>query len=140
MPYQPFWKIAKMGLFYLCMKIKKKLGQMPLFEVLWKCHSVTLSKICLSLRPSAYPSGWKWIDEIISKIPRRNQKNIFVYGFYESLERLNWKAKLHRGPISLGPSSIDFNNFIILISGHQGKTLKVPMAPPRNLNILMTTV
>ena len=52
-----FWKIAKMALFYPCMKIKNVLGQMPLFEVLRKCHLVTLSKICLQLRPCAYLCG-----------------------------------------------------------------------------------
>ena len=44
-------KIAKMALFYPCMKIKFFLGQMPLFEVLRKCHLVILSKICLWLCP-----------------------------------------------------------------------------------------
>jgi len=53
----PFWKIAKMALFNPCMKFEKILGQMPLFEVLKKCHLGTLSKISLRLRPSAYPSG-----------------------------------------------------------------------------------
>ena len=56
-PYQPFWKIAKIALFCLCMKIKNFLGQMPLFEVLRKCHLVTLSKICLWFRPCAYLCG-----------------------------------------------------------------------------------
>ena len=55
----PFQKIAKMALFNFCMKFEKFLGQTPLFEVLWKCHSVILSKICLRLRPSTYPSGQK---------------------------------------------------------------------------------
>ena len=52
-----FSKIAKMALFYPCMKIKIFLGQMPLFEVLRKCHLVTLFKICLRLRPCAYLCG-----------------------------------------------------------------------------------
>ena len=51
------WKIAKMALFYPCLKIRIFLGQMPLFEVVRKCHLGTLLKICLRLCPSAYPSG-----------------------------------------------------------------------------------
>ena len=47
-------------------------GEMPSFEVLWKCHFMILSKICLRLCPSAYPSGWNWINGIISKIPCAN--------------------------------------------------------------------
>ena len=43
-------KIAKMALLNPCMKL------ISLFDVLRKCRFVTLSKICLRLRPSAYPS------------------------------------------------------------------------------------
>ena len=42
----PVWKIAKMALF------EKILGQMTSFEVLLKCHFLTLSKKCLRLRPA----------------------------------------------------------------------------------------
>ena len=55
--FSEFSKIAKMALFYPCMQIKNFLGQMPLFEVLRKCHLVTLFKICLRLRPCAYLCG-----------------------------------------------------------------------------------
>jgi len=34
----------------------------------------------------------KWINGIISKIPHRNLKNIFVQGSYESLEGLEGKT------------------------------------------------
>ena len=37
--------------------LKNYLGQMTLFEVLRKCHLVTLSKMCLWLRPCAYLYG-----------------------------------------------------------------------------------
>ena len=47
-------------------------------EVLRKCHSVTLLKIYIRLRSSAYPGGQKWISGIISKIPHRNKKTLFV--------------------------------------------------------------
>ena len=53
----PFKKIAKMALFNPFMKFENFLDQMPLFEVLRKCHLGTLSKICLRLCPSADPSG-----------------------------------------------------------------------------------
>ena len=43
--------------------------------------------ICLcSYTLYIYPSGWKWINEIISKSPHRNSKIIFVLGSYERLE------------------------------------------------------
>ena len=66
---------------------------MTLFEVLWKSDLVILSKICLRLRPGAYLSinlGIKWI---ISRIPCRISKIIFVQGFYESLPILDGKTR-----------------------------------------------
>ena len=48
----PLWKIAKMALFDLCMEFEIFLGQMTSFEVLLKCHSLTLSKRCLRLHPA----------------------------------------------------------------------------------------
>ena len=58
-PSQPFPKNYQNGtsLFNPSMKIGKKLGQITFFEVLGKCHWMTLSKICIRLCPSAYPSG-----------------------------------------------------------------------------------
>ena len=44
-----FWKIAKMALFNPWIFF----SQVSSFEVLWRCHQVTLSKKCLRLRPSA---------------------------------------------------------------------------------------
>ena len=64
---------------------------MLLFEVLKKCHLGNLSKWCPRLCPSAYPRGKKWINGIISKIPHTNEKILFVYGSFESLERLEGK-------------------------------------------------
>jgi len=46
----PFWKIAKVALFYPCIEFENFLGQMTSFEVLCKCHCLTLSKKCLRLR------------------------------------------------------------------------------------------
>ena len=83
-----FWKIAKMALFYPCMKIKIFLGQMTLFEVLRKCHLVTLSKICLPLRPCAYSCGYKWIIRIFSKLARAISKILFILGLYNFLAYL----------------------------------------------------
>ena len=48
----PFKEITKMALFNPCMKFEIFLGQMTLFEVLLKCHSLTLSKKCLRLHPA----------------------------------------------------------------------------------------
>jgi hypothetical protein len=54
---------------------------------------VNLSKICLRLRPSAYSSGSKWINWIISKSDRDFGKIIFVLGSYEYLVRLEGKIR-----------------------------------------------
>jgi hypothetical protein len=69
-------------------KIKNFLGQMPLFEVLRKCHLVTLSKICLWLRPCAYLCGQKWINRIFSKLARAISKIVFILGSYDFLASL----------------------------------------------------
>ena len=49
---------------------------MTLFEVPWKCDLVTLSKICLRLRPSAYLSINLRMNWIISRIPWGISKDI----------------------------------------------------------------
>ena len=54
----PLYKIVEMALFNPCMKSELLGGQMRSFEVLWKCHSVILSKICLRFHPSVDKSGW----------------------------------------------------------------------------------
>ena len=64
---------------------------MTLFEMLWKCGLVTLSKICLRLRPNAYLSINLRINWIISRIPRWILKILFVLGFYEALAKPNGK-------------------------------------------------
>ena len=75
------------------------LGQMTLFEVLWKCDLVTLSKICLRLRPCAYLSINLGINWIISRIPRGISKIIFVQGSMNPEQ--SWMAKLDRALFSM---------------------------------------
>ena len=77
-----------MALFYPCMKIKNFLGQMPLFEVLRKCHLVILSKICLWLCPCAYLCGQKWINRIFSKLAHEISKILSILGSYNFLASL----------------------------------------------------
>ena len=55
-------------------------------NVLWKCHYMILSKICLRRCPSTYPCLSKRKNEIISKSPRQNQKILFVWALYEFLD------------------------------------------------------
>ena len=50
----PFWKIAKMALFDSSMGYENFLGLNTLFEVLWKCHYLILSKKYYLHCPSAY--------------------------------------------------------------------------------------
>ena len=66
---------------------------LTLFEVLWKCDLVTLSKICLRLCPSAYLSINLGINLIISRIPWGISKILFVLGSYESLAMRDGKTK-----------------------------------------------
>ena len=77
-----------MALFDPCMEFEIFLGQMTSFEVLLKCHSLTLSKKCLRLRPALSMCLSERINWIISRIPNRISKIIFVQGSYESLGRL----------------------------------------------------
>jgi len=63
---------------------------MTSFEVLLKCHSLTLSKKCLRLRPNALSERINWI---ISTIPHRISKILFVYGSYEFLAMLEGKIR-----------------------------------------------
>ena len=53
-PIQNSEKLPKWHFFTHAWKSNFFGGQMPLFEVLRKCHLVTLSKICLWLHPCAY--------------------------------------------------------------------------------------
>ena len=109
----PVWKIAKMALFDPCMEFEIFLGQMTSFEVLLKCHSLTLSKKCLRLHPAPSKCLSERINWIISTIPHRISKILFVYGSYEFLAMQWWKAKLERphffkvqsGKITVCPSS-----------------------------------
>ena len=89
----PVWKFAKMALFDLCMEFEFFLGQMTSFEVLLKCHSLTLSKKCLRLRPAPSKCLSERINWIISTIPHRISKIIFVYGSYEFLAMLEGKIR-----------------------------------------------
>jgi hypothetical protein len=70
-----------MALFDLCMEFEFFLGQMTSFEVLSKCHYLTFSKKCLRI-------NW-----IISRIPHRISKILFVYGSYEFLAMLEGRIK-----------------------------------------------
>ena len=88
----PVRKIAKMALFDPCMEF-----EMTSFEVLLKCHSLTLSKKCLRLRPAPSKCLSERINWIISTIPHRISKFLFVYGSYEfpaMLEGKNREAPL----------------------------------------------
>ena len=95
----PVWKIAEMAIFDTCMEFEIFLDQMTSFEVLLKCHSLTLSKkyhrLCLA--PSKCLS--ERINWIISRIPHRISKIIFVYGSYEFLAML--QGKIRETPVFL---------------------------------------
>ena len=84
----PFLQITKMALLVPCMEFKFFLGQMTSFEVLSKCHSLTLSKKCLRLRPAPSKCLSERINWIISMVPHRISKIIFVYGSFEFLAML----------------------------------------------------
>ena len=89
----PVWKIAKLALFDPCMEFENFLGQMTLFEVLLMCHSLTLSKKCLRLRPALSKCLSERINWIISTIPHRISKILFVYCSYELLAMLEGKIR-----------------------------------------------
>ena len=89
----PSWKIAKMALFDPCMEFEIFLGQMTSFEVLEKCHFMILSKMCLRLRPALSMCLSERINWIISRIPHRISKILFVYGSYEFLAMLEGKMR-----------------------------------------------
>ena len=82
-----------MALFDPCMEFEIFLDQRTSFEVLLKCHSLTLSKKCLRLCPAPSKCFSERINWIISRIPRRILKNMFVQGSYESLAMLEGKIK-----------------------------------------------
>ena len=69
------------------------LGQMTSFELLLKCHSLTVSKKCLRLRPAPSKCLSERINWIISTIPHRISKILFVYGSYEFLAMLEGKIR-----------------------------------------------
>ena len=81
--------MAKMGLFDPFMEFENFLGQMISFEVLLKCHSLTLSKKCLSLRPCAYLRDK--LDYLNN--PPQDPQNSFFYGSYEILAMLEGKIR-----------------------------------------------
>ena len=95
-----FSKIAKMALFNPCMEFDFLGGQMTSFEVLLKCHSLTLSKKCFRLRPAPSKCLSERINWIISTILRRISKILFVYGSYEFLAML--EGKIREAPFSKG--------------------------------------
>jgi len=69
---------------------------MTSFEVLLKCHTLTLSKKCLRLRPAPSKCLSERMNWIISTIPHRISKILFVYGSYEFLAML--KGKIREAP------------------------------------------
>ena len=81
-----------MALFDPCMEFEIFSGKMTSFEVLLKCHSLTLSKKCLMLCPAPSKCLSERINWIISTIPHGISKIIFVYGSYEFLAMLEGKS------------------------------------------------
>ena len=61
----------------------KFLGQMPLIEVLWECHLVTLSKICIRLCSSTY-----------SKVPNNSAARLLIFKKFSLPTRLIWTYTL----------------------------------------------
>ena len=100
-----------MALFDLCMEFEIFLGQMTSFEVLLKCHSLTLSKKCLRLHPAPSKCLSERINWIISTIPHRISKILFFYGSYEFLAML--EGKIREAPFFKG--SIWENNSVSMI-------------------------
>ena len=101
-------KIAKMALFNPCMKFEIFGGQMTSFEVFSNSTYITLFKKCLWNRPSAYPSGYRWMNGIISKTAHRIfflfDILIFIYFFkYETIVRSSARSFGHSDP---DPSSV----------------------------------
>jgi hypothetical protein len=82
-----------MALFDPCMEFDIFLGQMTSFEVLSKCHSLTISKKCLRLCPAPSKCLSERINWIISTIPHKISKILFVYGSYEFLAMLEGKIR-----------------------------------------------
>ena len=91
-PSRPFLKSCQNGTFWSMHGIWIFFGQMTLFEVLLKCHSLTLSKKCLRLRPALSMCLSERINWIISTIPHRISKILFVYGSYDFLAMLEGKT------------------------------------------------
>ena len=90
MPSRP----AKMALFNPCMQFENFLGHMTSFDVIGMCHNLTLSKICLRLCPAPSKCLSERINWIISIIPHRIAKILFVLGFYEFLAMLEGKRRM----------------------------------------------
>jgi hypothetical protein len=86
-------KSSQNGTFWPLHVIWKILGHMTLFEAIWKCHSLTLSKICIRLRPAPSKCLSERINWIISRISCWISKILFVYGSYESLAMLEGKTR-----------------------------------------------
>ena len=97
----PVCKIAKMALSDPCMEFEFFLGQITSFDLLLKCHSLTLSKKVLgSVCPSKFLS--ERINWIIWRIPHSILKILFVNGSYEVLAML--KGEVREAPFFKGQS------------------------------------
>ena len=66
---------------------------MTSFEVLLKCHALNLSQKFLRLRPAPSKCLSERINWIISTIPHRISKILFVYGSYEFLAVVEGKIR-----------------------------------------------
>ena len=82
-----------MALFDPCNEFENFLNQMTLFEVLLKCHALTLSQKLLRVRPAPSKFLSERINWIISTIPHRISQILFVYGSYEFLAMLEGKFR-----------------------------------------------
>ena len=92
-PSRPCLKNCQNGTFWSVHGIWHFLGQMTSFEVLLKCHSLILSKKYLWLHPAPSKCLSERINWIISTIPHRISKILFVYGSYEFLAMLEGKIR-----------------------------------------------
>ena len=92
---QPFLKNCQNGTFEPMHVIKLFGGQITSFEVLWKCHQVTLSKICLK--------SWCMLDNIsILFITRKLSFNlqvvVCIFGQFPTIKQTSNNGKIAGNP------------------------------------------
>ena len=104
-----------MALFDPCMKFEIFLGQSSLFQVLRKCHSWTLSKMCLRLHPSA-SSKWIKVDKLdYLKNPSQELKKPFLIRVSMNPQK-DWKAKLEREGSIWQNNSVQLVHFVFSVN------------------------